>query len=452
MWRKRNEKKFILILTTGIFFTFYGTGSAKNNPYADVPKGDWSYTAMANLIHDNLVRGVNDSSFDKNKIITRNDMAVLVAKAISKEDMVNLETKKVIDKLALEYAYELKIIGVTDDTEVSASPTAVPPKAENKFDRLSFHGTGRIRLDKGNTSGLTAQRGNTTGSYTPNSHINLDLFYKYQINDKWSVYGESEYGRQLNYGGENQNLQNSVFEQMYLSGPIADATIKAGRFSVYSPQGLIYDDKVSGAEVSFGNAVKTTIDIGKATSTDDDTSNVNIGSDTYTYHSQNYQSILFDIPLSKTTTSSIGYYHIGGNLLQHQNPNDYVNYYTVGINSKLADNLTLDTVYGKSNAKGYRNSNILSTATNSYLLKLKYKQAVFTKPKSFDIFAMYRRSPQLASYSNTDDWCQNVKGLRIGGDYIAASNIGLTAWYTFGKDIDTNQRNNMYRFECDFLI
>ena len=58
----------------------------------------------------------------------------------------------------------------------------------------------------------------------------------------------------------------------------------------------------------------------------------------------------------------------------------------------------------------------------------------------------------MASYSNTDDWCQNVKGIRIGGDYTMTKNIGLTAWYTFGKDVDTNERNNMYRVECDFLI
>ena len=437
------------LLTAAILMGMSGTAFMNNNPYADVPEGDWSYDAMASLVHQNLVRGVTDKTFDKNEIITRDDMAVLVAKALSKESVVDPDTKSVINKLAQEYAYELKIIGVDSGN----GPAVDPASAVNKIDKFFISGTGRIRLDKGHTGGVTAQKGNSIGNYTPNSHVNLDLNYGYKINDKWTFKGESEYGRQLNYGGENETLQNSVFEQMYLTGPIADGvTVRAGRFSTFSPNGLVYDDKVTGGGITFGNKVTASIDAGKATSTDDNTSTVTVNGQPYDYHSQNYQSILINAPLSKVTNLQAGYYRIGGNVLQHQIPNNYVNYYTAGLSTTLAKNLYFNTAFSKSNAKAFETSGILSKADTAYLFRLTYKKADFTVPKTFDIFAMYRRSPQLSGYSNTDDWCQNVKGIRIGGDYTMTKNIGLTAWYTFGKDVDTNERNNMYRLECDFLI
>ena len=166
------RKNLISVLTATIFLGLYGTGSANNNPYADVPEGDWSYDAMASLVHQNLVRGVTDKTFDKNEIITRDDMAVLVAKALSKESVVDPDTKSVIDKLAQEYAYELKIIGV-DYGSNTASTVTDPASAANKISRFDISGTGRIRLDKGHTGGVTGQKGTSIGNYTPNSHVNL---------------------------------------------------------------------------------------------------------------------------------------------------------------------------------------------------------------------------------------------------------------------------------------
>jgi len=445
------KKNTMCMLTMGIILGLTGTGLANSNPYADVPEGDWSYAAVDGLVQQGFVRGCNAGNFDKNQILTRNEMAVLVAKAISREAKANADTKAVIDKLEAEYASELVAIGVRDDTLLPQTAIAPAVQKPNKLDRLTFDGTGRIRFDQGYTGGKTVQRGTKTGNYTPNSHLNLDINYAYKINDTWFVKGENEFGRQLNYGGENQTLQHSLFEQLYINGPLGDTMIKAGRFSAYSPQGLVYDDKVTGAQVSFGKVLKTTIEVGKATSTDDDTS-VTVDSGTYSYSSQNYQSILFDVPINKTSNFHAGYYHIGGNILQHQTTGDYVRYYTLGVDTRLAENLRLDAVYAKADAKGVASDSITSTDNKAYLLKVTYKAADLTKPKSFDIFAMYRRSPQLASYSNTDDWCQNVKGFRFGGDYVFTQNMGITAWYTWGKDVDTNETNNMYRVQWNFLI
>jgi len=441
------RKNTICVLTAAIFLATAGTGSANKNPFADVPQGDWSYNAIENLIHKGLIRGYDDTSLPKDQILTRNEMAVLVAKAMSKDNIADADTKIVLDNLAKEYADELQAIGVSTDKTQSTTVK------ENKLDRLSFSGIGRIRFDKENTGGLTVQRGTSQGGYTPNSHINIDINYAYKINDAWSLNGENEYGRQFNYGGENETLQNSIFEQMYLAGPILpNVNIKAGRFSAYSPQGLVYDDKVTGTQISFGKVVKTTLEGGLATSTDDNTV-VTIDGTNYDYKSEDYQAALLDIPLSKISNIHLGYYRIGGNMLQHQSlVNGYVNYYTVGVDSTIADNLNFCAVYAKSDAEGVASSGITSTDTKAYLMRLTYKAADLTQPKSFDVFALYRKSPQLASYSNTDDWCQNVKGFRLGLDYVFSKNMGITTWYTWGKDVDTNETNDMYRVQWNFLL
>ncbi len=441
------KKNTIGMLTAAIIFTTTGTGFMASNPYADVPAGDWSYQAVANLVHQGLVRGCSDANFDKNQILTRNEMAVLVAKAMSKENQADAKSKADIDQLVSEYAKELKAIGV-EDSKLGTPEAAAPAvqKKDSKWDRLTFDGSGRIRFDKGRTTGVTASRPGSNGTYTPNSHINLDINYAYKVNDDWTVKGESEYGRQMNYGAENQTLQNSVFEQLYLTGPVGQGTsVKTGRYSVFSPLGMVYDDKVTGGQVRYAaNGFAVTVDGGKATSTDDSTS----------YASQNYASILFDAPMGKTSNFHAGYYRIGGNINQAQNANDTIGYYSLGFDTKLAENLRLDANYSKSNADdSYASTQtVKSTANSAYIVKLTYRGADLAKKGSFDLFAMYRRSPQLASYSNTDDWVKNVKGFRLGGDYVVTKNMGLTAWYTWGKDVDTNETNDMYRFQWNFLI
>ena len=71
-------------------------------------------------------------------------MAVIVAKAMSKENQANVQTKAVIDKLAQEYADELEAIGVHKNIVVKKD--SAPANTENKLDRFTFSGAGRCRL------------------------------------------------------------------------------------------------------------------------------------------------------------------------------------------------------------------------------------------------------------------------------------------------------------------
>ena len=452
------SKRLLLgLVVTGIIFTETGTGFANENPYADVLKTDWSYSAVAQLVHEGMVSGCTDEDFRQAKRMTKNDLAVYIAQAMSRRDTMTDEEKANIDRLSKEYAHELRVIGVIDERMPQDGDKSVqlPAKTsfEKKLERFNLTGSGRIRYDGGWTSGSTRAHGMDHGEYSPNDHINLDLNYSYKVNDDWTLIGESEWGHNLNRYDRNQELQYSLFEKMYLTGPVGSTVIKAGRYNSISPMGLVYDEKINGLSIQFGKVLKTTVDVGKVVASKDGSKETGTYGD-YTYDSPHYQSILFDMPVSKATNLHAGYYHIGGTIHQDQDPGKYVNYVTLAADSKLSKNLRLDVAYVHSDAQALPDARLgtSSTKKNAYLLKLTYRNANLSDKGSFDIFALYRYSPQLASFSNTDDWNRNIKGIRIGGDYVFTKNMGLTMYYTLGKDIDTNEWDNVYRMQWNFQI
>ena len=74
------------------------------NPFSDVPAGHWAYDSVAELAAAGVVDGYTDGSFGGDKLMTRYEMAQIVAKAMAKGANV--------DKLAAEFADELDTLGV----------------------------------------------------------------------------------------------------------------------------------------------------------------------------------------------------------------------------------------------------------------------------------------------------------------------------------------------------
>ena len=74
------------------------------NPFSDVPQGHWAYASVAQLAADGVVDGYADGAFAGDKLLTRYEMAQIVAKAMA--NGANC------DKLAAEFADELDTLGV----------------------------------------------------------------------------------------------------------------------------------------------------------------------------------------------------------------------------------------------------------------------------------------------------------------------------------------------------
>ena len=74
------------------------------NPFSDVPAGHWAYDSVAKLTASGVIDGYGDGAFGGDKLMTRYEMAQIVAKAMAKGADV--------DMLAAEFADELDTLGV----------------------------------------------------------------------------------------------------------------------------------------------------------------------------------------------------------------------------------------------------------------------------------------------------------------------------------------------------
>ena len=74
------------------------------NPFSDVPAGHWAYDSIAKLAAAGVIEGYGDDTFRGDRLMTRYEMAQIVAKAMAKGANT--------DKLAAEFADELDALGV----------------------------------------------------------------------------------------------------------------------------------------------------------------------------------------------------------------------------------------------------------------------------------------------------------------------------------------------------
>ena len=465
------KKKIAGAIFIGILCAVQNLTFAASNPYADVDRTSKEYGAVENLIEQGLISGCDLNDFHNLKRLTRYDFAVYIAQALSRINEADEKTQAEIRELATKYAYELKVIGVIDEnipglegeSEINASNNIEPEKKSEtleKFERFRIGGSGRIRYDGAYTNGNTMSHGTDTGFYSPNNHVNVDITYGYKINKNWELCGESEWGHNLNDQTHNQTLQNSLFSKMFLEGKYKvgdnDLKILAGRFGRYTPFGIGYDEKINGLALTYGKNLKATLEFGRVVAADEYSTP---DGSPYEYRSPQYQgfNLEYEVPSdddSRNTKIFLHYNRIGGNVYQHQLPNKHVNYIMAGVEQKFDNNVRAQIGVIHSDAKGYADTrfDVLSTKKTGWLAKVVYKEAKFDDVGSFDIFAFYRHSPQLASFSNADDWMRNTKGLRVGFDYVFMKNMSFTGYYTFGKDIDTGAKNDSWRTQWNFNI
>ena len=82
------------------------------NPFADVDDSSWAYQAVSQLSDQGVVDGYPDGTFRGDKNVSRYEMSQIIARLMAKENTLNASQKATVDKLAGEYADELKSLGV----------------------------------------------------------------------------------------------------------------------------------------------------------------------------------------------------------------------------------------------------------------------------------------------------------------------------------------------------
>ena len=165
------------------------------NPFSDVPAGHWAYDSVAKLAAAGVVDGYADGAFAGDKLITRYEMAQIVAKAMAKGADC--------DKLAAEFADELDTLGVR------------VAKLEKGADAVKITGQIRYRYvekDKEASNGHT-------------NDLRTRMWFNGQVNDNWSYTAMLQHTE--DFGNDANEEGKTTWQRAYLSGKVGGADVVA---------------------------------------------------------------------------------------------------------------------------------------------------------------------------------------------------------------------------------
>ena len=77
------------------------------NPFSDVPAGHWAYDSVNKLAAAGIVDGYGNGTFGGDRLMTRYEMAQIVAKAMAKGANVDRQLNLLTSWTALAYALQL---------------------------------------------------------------------------------------------------------------------------------------------------------------------------------------------------------------------------------------------------------------------------------------------------------------------------------------------------------
>ncbi len=408
------KKSLVSALTTAIVVGATATSFAAANPFEDVPADHWAYDAVAQLAADGVVEGYGDGTYRGDQEITRYEMAQMVARAMAKG--ATGADKALIDKLAAEFADELNNLGV----RVAA--------LEKKVDNVKWGGEIRYTF---------ARRNIEHRDDNPSKHQNfaqLRLKPSMQINEHWTGRAGIYYGKDKNNLDNAKNENDVQLKWAFADGKYGNTLIQVGRLDSWinhptmMDEGMIIDDYISGARVTFGKDLKFSITAGR----------FNFENGWFGDIPSNYQA--GELAYSKGKfAAGLAYHHVQTDKLKTQSMDgklydkDAMNIWNASIGYRFNDDWRIFGSYAKNTSGDVANKH-----RTAYNIEIDFKGSKKSKPGSFGIQAGYRQLGAFATLVPTYDYSdQNTRGWFIGGDVMLAKNVDLLLGYFDGKQLST---------------
>ena len=213
------------------------------NPFSDVPAGHWAYDSISKLAAAGVIEGYGDDTFRGDRLMTRYEMAQIVAKAMAKGANV--------DKLAAEFADELDALGV----RVAA--------LEKKADNVKITGQFRYHYAHNKRKGYTKD---DVGDFH-DSALRSRIWFTGKVNDNWNYVGMLQNWQDLT---DNTGNETTDFQRAYLEGRLGGMQVTAGRQDFQLGDANLYDTRMDGIKVAYGDKVKFGAYYGKPTNGADD--------------------------------------------------------------------------------------------------------------------------------------------------------------------------------------
>ena len=366
------------------------------NPFSDVPAGHWAYDAVNKLAAEGVVDGYPDGTYGGDKLMTRYEMAQIVAKAMAKGANV--------DKLAAEFADELDSLGVR------------VANLEKKADNVKI--TGQIRASYRDVSG------DASGN---DGRLRTRLFVNGSINEDWTYTGRFENNQY--YTDDNNNDDQVKLNWAYVSGRVGGAKVMAGRQDFKLHDGNVIDATVDGAIVSYGKDVKLTGYVGKSV----DSATWDNLNDSPSAMEDGDRLYIADLSAKLGVVDSYVTYYKADTL----NDNEIWN---VGVAVPVVKDLKLSAEYLHGDDQNDGDD-------NGYVVGLAYKGAKAAKVGSWGIYAKYYDQPQSTFLEHTIDGYapfdfvsdeddgfkgyedDGFKGYEVGANVALAKNIVAAVKY-----------------------
>ena len=378
------------------------------NPFSDVPAGHWAYDSINKLAAAGVIDGYGDGTFGGDKLMTRYEMAQIVAKAMAKGANV--------EKLAAEFADELENLGVR------------VANLEKKADNVKVTGELRYRyIDQKGEVNVDADRKNH--SYV--NDLRSRIWINGMINDDWTYTGMLENTQDLS---DNAGNEKTDFQRAYVDGKLGGMAVRAGRYNLVLADGNFYDTRADGVEVAYGKDVKITGYAGK------------FAEDTYVYgwdtNGGDYWGADLTAAIGKGLDLSAGYIDVddieGG--YGYDNKVWYVGAkYAVG-------HVGLSAMYLKGDISDDDGDKYDEDwQKDGYVIGLDYKGAKADEVGSWGMWAKYYNQGTATYLAHTTDahtfWGDGFKGYGVGANYTFAKNIVGNVAYYETKDIYEQKEN-----------
>ena len=389
------------------------------NPFSDVPAGHWAYDSVAKLAAAGVVDGYADGAFAGDKLITRYEMAQIVAKAMAKGADC--------DKLAAEFADELDTLGVR------------VAKLEKGADAVKISGQVRMRYQSHDNGGDAAD-------------LRTRLWVSGQINDTWTYTGMLQSQQNLlnddDGVGGNKAEDDIVLNRAYLNGKVGGLDVQVGRWDEVASSGAVLDLYVDGVKASYGKDVKVWALAAKG-ATGDCALDVNAESTSDRVYIAGLETKVGAVDVYAN------YFKADGVTNKDENKNVVSVWdqevYNVGLGMNVAKDLRLTYEYMWGD-KEYD----AAVSKDGFIVGLNYKGAT-DEVGSYGVHAAYYDQPVNAFISPTFDLSSfaaygGYEGWSAGVDYTVAKNVQLCVNYYDTESKYGNQEDQSIFTELFFFF
>ena len=365
------------------------------NPFSDVPAGHWAYDSVNKLAAAGIVDGYGNGTFGGDRLMTRYEMAQIVAKAMAKGANV--------DRLAAEFADELDSLGV----RVAA--------LEKKSDNVKINA--QIRAHYQSYDKHTKK---------DSSKLRSRIWLNGQINEDWKYVGMLQNEQDLR---NNKGDEDTDFQRAFVTGRIGGVKVEAGRNNTALGGGVgnILSNRTDSVKLGFGKDLKVGLQYGKVSSGNDKTPKAD------TYWAATVGGEIGNLGLTAGYYNFDNVYKLGQYTSKNNGGVDDA-IWAIGADYKFGD-FKLDATYLKSDAD--KTEAGVKLDDDGYVIGLTYKGAKAAKAGTYGIYAKYYdqgAGTYIHHGMNTDlanDFgAYGFKGYMVGVNYALAKNIVAAVEYS----------------------